>query len=417
MGGCIRCSLWFTKNPTHIYKLLIMARTFSQISTDAYAAYNSARQSMIDYSLDNSSSDNFNQGHYYMNWTFQALLEMWQATGDTSLFDDIKLVIDNLQSVTTTGPNGYQIWLTISDGYWQNTNPSNTNTYAPNGVHLYEAYGFRTVFQFLRIIHQSPILKAANLSWWQAALDWWTDNYWDKWEFYGAHYRRNAYMSSHGARIGLDLYIITNEQKYLDQFENVSFKGVPSGSTGAGNYIQKYFGPNAAVSGGTDFSDFDWINFNTVFTTGTTIDYDHADDIFQMMAIAREEGYYWDTQVSIFDGIALSYESDLNTSNLDLHFYMNQTGNDDNYSASQGPTHFGRFDANFESFLEDNLTNAKMISAGTPVREFPLGILLNNRKILDDGRPVYPENYTPFGITVPTLGFLEKGQTGLFINC
>ncbi|MGB5553076.1 MAG: hypothetical protein WBM83_00360, partial [Flavobacteriaceae bacterium] len=251
------------------------------------------------------------------------------------------------------------------------------------------------IFTLFRIIDQSPTLKKANSEWYQENLNWAIKNVWDRYENQGMQnfiYRENPYMTSHWGRIAMELYIITKQQKYLDVFENISYKGIPTPLQN-GQSIRNRFKTNSAKATALDFSP------NWTRTATETTDCGHFADIVTFISNAIENRMYWHTQMEyVVPGIISTYQDVVwdNRPNMTGSGFLDGTSDEELYAGygrtaiSQGAqVNFGRFDENFQELLEKYYTP----SADTFNKVMLAGILLNNRVILNNGKPAYPETY------------------------
>ena len=349
-----------------------------------------------------SSSDNpMDQNLYYAAWNYEGLMNAWQATGDASYWADLKGAIDLL----IANAHDINIGGTIYKGFpgLKNVdNPPTGNSY-PTGSTLWESYLFRHIWTTMRIIDQSPSFKASlPANWFDDTVTWLETNIWGRFTHNGYNstvYRENPYMQSHWTRIAMESYIVTGKQEYLDHFETTSFGSIPwnGGNTlypNGSNLVSRFI-TNSANANGIDAAP------NWASTPSGTTDAPHFSDLVSLVCIATENEMYWHTQTTLIPGMIVSYRDVVmeNTtfgsggSNMEGTFNINGTGSNTTAPVSQGAQlNLGRFEEAYQTLLEtqydvNNRTFNKALIAG---------ILLNNRKILNDGRPVYPENYTPY---------------------
>ncbi|MFH6602994.1 hypothetical protein ACEZ3G_05860 [Maribacter algicola] len=363
-------------------------KTVEQLTKEFNQAYTqeTGRKLLFAYAKDNYYNSKNGQGHYYMAWSFEGLLQAWQATGDPEFFDDLQQIINSLRS-SAKNLKG------ISKDFrgW----PAGDQYYKENGATLFDSYLWRFVFTFYRIIEQSPNLKKENLNWYEDNLNWAIKNIWDRYENQGIQYyiyRENPYMTSHWGRIAMELYLITSEPKYLITFENISYKGI-SGKAQNGQHILNRFKPNVGKKGALDFSP-NW----SLEATGTT-DGGHFSDVVSFITNAIENKMYWHTQKEwLLPGIISTYRDIVwdDKKNMMGTGYLNGTSDPSGYAQygrtpiSQGAQlNLGRFDENFQKLLEEHYTP----NANTFNKVLLAGILLNNRVILENGKPFYPEVY------------------------
>lgn len=353
-------------------------KTFAELKTeyDVVYAQNEGRSEMIQYSL----SDGDHQEYYYMNWNLTGVISAWQATGDISYFNDAKLVVDNTISKTKN--------ITINgETYLGWPEPGHST-----GFELWDSMYWKEVATFLRIIHQSPNFIGSQREWFDSVLAFTERNIWDRYEAKGSDGNLYSYKpgdTSHWARIAMELYIITGKQKYKTFFDNVSFNGCTCPETLKGSSFRSQLFNNTSVI--PTANNISWTWGQT--TSGEVPDVPHLAALVQFIALAAENGMYWNQGanqndiakwVSTFNNVVWTDNQPIKGS-----YYADGTGEKNNYPISQGvQAILGRFDSEFqvrmENYLLQDVFNRPMIA----------GLLLLNRKILDDGSPVYPENYT-----------------------
>ncbi len=351
------------------------------------------RLQMLNRSLNNQSEDRNGAGHYYMAYTLEGVIQAWQATGREDFLKDVQLVFDNLIASAKELPapaKGFQGWAVTAQD-------------APIGQPLYESYTWRHLCSFLRIMHQSPRLKKQHEAWFQKRLAWTEKNIWDKWASLGQdryQYRVNTYMTSHWARIAMELYLITEKDAYLQFFENVSFKGHPAIKN---NHLRNRLYDNVTVNPPAFNMYSNWE------TPSSPPDASHFADLVSFWTTAAENNMYWnqppfddDMQklISTYFKVVHLPEKDLTQKSMmgagfiDGTSDQNGIGPYDKASVSLG-THInlGRFDEAAQTIIETYFTPTANIFN----KPMLMGISLNNRKILTDGKPVYPENYSGTG--------------------
>ena len=352
-------------------------KTVAQLKTEFEIAYahSGGRSEMLQYSL----SDGSQQQYYYMNWNLTGAISAWQATGDIAYFNDAKQVVDNTISNTKNISINGESYLG-----WPEPNH-------PTGFELWDLMYWKEVATFLRIVHQSPSFIGSQRAWFDSVVAFTERNIWDRYVAKaedGNLYSYEPDGTSHSARIAMELYIITGKQKYKTFFENASFRGCACPETMKGNSIRdQIFDNNSVVPVANNIS---WTWGQT--TTGQVPDVPHMTAVVQFIALAAENDMYWnqgsnsddiEKWVSTFNNVVWTEDSPSKGS-----FYIDGSGRMDNYALSQGAQAIlGRFDSDFQVRMENNILdhvwNKSMIA----------GLLLLNRKILNDGAPVYPENY------------------------
>ena len=365
-------------------------KTFEELKTEFEIAYahSGGRSEMLRYSL----TDGSQQQYYYMNWNLTGAISAWQATGNIAYFNDAKQVVDNTISKTKTiNING--------ESYLGWPEPNHTN-----GFELWDSMYWKEVATLLRIMHQSPSFIGPHRTWFYSVLDFTEKNIWERYVAKGEDGNQYGYAAddtSHWARIAMELYVITGKQKYKTFFDNVSFKGCTCPETMKGHSIRDQIFDNNSVT--PTASNISWTWGKT--TSGEVPDAPHVSAVVQFIALAAENRMYWnqgsnsddiEKWVSTFDNVVWTDNSPAKGS-----FYIDGTGTKDSYALSVGAQAIlGRFDTDFQVRMENNILdhvwNKSMIA----------GLLLLNRKILNDGAPVYPENYNN-----PDIGETEEEET------
>lgn len=346
------------------------------------------------------------QEYYYGDFFFEANLKAWQATGDIKYFNRMKGWIDDMMRsaiVINEGSGaGCKGWLT--------TDIEKYGIYAKrSGQHLWEYYTWRHVAQLLRIIHQSPLFKkkteAIASNWYNNVLNFIEVNIWEKWHdfFPDVFYRNIAHIATHSMAISHELYIITNENRYKKAYEAISHKGMPNwdGSRNSFRNILE-LNPNtpSAYVWQWHWNKADGTNSVQPRMQDTT----HSDAIISNLLMLWEQGNHWTDddmlkftsawQNVIYEGIGVT----------DFSFWWNIDGTSPNDGFTpqkyigkrvpqfklqiQGWLLLGQFDATLQLNMENNVKDKQH-------KQPYSGFLAYNRKLLNDGRPVYPEFYYP----------------------
>jgi len=327
----------------------------------------------MDYALSGGNS----QEYYYLAWQLDGVIQIWQATGENKYLDDALMIIETCISQATDVRSGqYKGW-SVTD--------LNNNDYSNNGIALYESYLFRYVTSLLRIMHQSPNLRSTGnyQERYDSILSFTKTNIWEKWytksNDHKDLYRVNTHMASHWARIGMELYLITGEAVYKEVFDNISFKGLPN-YQGASLRGRIYTNPE-------DQSAYAW---SQSWTSSKVQDTSHGADIVSFWTTAYENDMYW-TKEDI-DALVSTLYNVVWTNDDPLMYTANVDGSGGSNEWDAGFHNFitlGRFDEKLQVRLESYFTTQSVRYKTTEA--FGIGAL--NRKILDDGRPVYPEEY------------------------
>jgi hypothetical protein len=204
-------------------------------------------------------------------------------------------------------------------------------------------------------------------------------NIWDKWYLKNSDhseiYRVNTHMASHWARIGMELFIITADPKYQAVFENISFKGIAK----YGSSLRDQLEINPSVP-----SAYSW---HSDWNGSSVQDTSHAGAIMSFISTARNNGMYW-TETDV-DRFASTFNDVLwvsTTHPISFKEYVDGSGGSIPYHSLDfvGWAQLGRHDQG----LQDKL--AKYSVAG-----WFSAVIALNQQILEDGRPVYPEQYAP----------------------
>ncbi|WP_262494238.1 Ig-like domain-containing protein [Maribacter sedimenticola] len=319
-----------------------------------------------------SESANENQEYYFLAYYLDAHISMWQATGEYKYLDNaLKLIENTINDAQPLNIKGKQFL------GWP-TNPNHPEASA-KGYPLWESFMFRFVSSLLRVMHKSPNLRSdSNIQKrYETILNFTIENIWNKWEHDGIHnmYRINTHMSSHWARIGMDLYLITGESKYKLVFDNISHGTMIGWPSNLKNQIKT----NSEIS-----SALVW---NQNWTNAAIQDTSHAGAIVSFWVAAYENSMYWDK--NHIDGLISTLKNVIWTKSMGDRFTKNVdgTGGYDYYGRLHEWLHLGRFDSEIQQQIKENYTGANLTYYGIQ----PLGIAALNAKILLDGAPVYPE--------------------------
>jgi len=247
----------------------------------------SSQQTLINGYADSDGAD---QEHYYLAWPYSGILSAYRAKGRAvdlhRIFDIPMRMIDNSVQLNTRrewGSNRFQGWPATKTG--------NVNVY---GQGLWESYIWRYVATMLRLTKDKAFLAQDNGALagttyqdsWNTIFNFIETNIWEKWYTYASNgepvFRVNTHMSSHWARLGIEMYTLTGEQKYLTHFQQISFFGMPSTSN--------YSGSNLRAQFSVDNGAYEW----GVGWGGTPMqDGSHAADMISFFVESYELGAYW----------------------------------------------------------------------------------------------------------------------------
>ena len=182
----------------------------------------------------------------------------------------------------------------------------------------------------------------------------------------------------------MELYLITGDTQYKTFLDNATHLGCACPETHKGNSFQD-------VLLFTTTNNLPTINIDNNWVAGVgVIDVSHAAAVVNFYLIAYEQGFEWATWeilnrfVNTFNELIYEGNPVQNRLNLDGTGALETTG------LSIGAQNvLGRYNYEFEVFLEDDTAD---IGFNDMQR---LGIMMKNKRILDDGKPLYPENYAP----------------------
>ncbi|MEE9361043.1 MAG: DNRLRE domain-containing protein [Cellulophaga sp.] len=341
--------------------------------------FNDAWNKEYSHAVAQSESKNRNQEYYHLAYPLDGLIQIWQATGDNNYLDLALDLIENTidDAKPMSGDNsGYLGW---------SANSSISAVFAEEGVPLWESYMYKHVATLLRIMHQSPNLRATKTYQlrYEIILDFVKIHIWEKWyqsddnsTVLSNIYRNRTHMASHWARIGMELYIITGKTEYKDVFENISFKGMEA--WGTKSLRSRIYNIGNAYS------------WNQEWSKSTTQDTSHGSDMISFWVTAYENDMYWD--INDMNALIFTLDNHIWSSNSPLKFTANVDGSGGS-SAADAAFHsylsLGRFNEALQQRIR-NYCNTSTVKQNTAEA---MAIAALNRRILDDGAPIYPENY------------------------
>ena len=319
----------------------------------------------VDYAdaLSKAKTANVGQEYYFLAYYVDGLIKMWQASGDNSYLDEaLKLINLTIDDAVNVG-NGYLGW------------PNNDN----NGYALWDSYYWRYVATLTRIMHQSPNLRATGnyQKQYEELLAFSEKNIWERYEVQGLNnfYRINTHMSTHWARIGMELYIITGKEKYKTVFDNISFGTMVGRPSNLRNQLQS----NSKVSSAVTWSQR-W-DINSIQDT------DHAGAIVSFIVTAYENDMYWNE--ADINSLKSTLKNVIWKKEYGSNFMSNVdgTGEFDLHGRIHEWLILGSYDSEIQNRIKNDYTGKNLTYYGIQ----PLGIAALNAKILEDGHPVYPE--------------------------
>tara|TARA_R110002051_G_scaffold324422_3_gene421565 strand:+ start:1742 stop:3205 length:1464 start_codon:yes stop_codon:yes gene_type:complete len=319
----------------------------------------------VDYAdaLSKAKTANVGQEYYFLAYYVDGLIKMWQASGDNSYLDEaLKLINLTIDDAVNVG-NGYLGW------------PNNDN----NGYALWDSYYWRYVATLTRIMHQSPNLRATGnyQQQYENLLAFSEKNIWERYEAQGLNnfYRINTHMTTHWARIGMELYIITGKEKYKTVFDNISFGTMVGRPSNLRNQLQS----NNKVSSAVTWSQR-W-DINSIQDT------DHAGAIVSFIVTAYENDMYWNE--ADINSLKSTLKNVIWKKEYGSNFMSNVdgTGEFDLHGRIHEWLILGSYDSEIQNRIKNDYTGKNLTYYGIQ----PLGIAALNAKILEDGHPVYPE--------------------------
>lgn len=302
---------------------------------------------------------------YNLAYYIDANTSMFQATGKTDYLDRAFFYIDNMIGsaiISKKLPNSQ-----YKDSYmgWANTTAP---SYKNDGKEypLFESFCWRYVTYLLRILKGSPsILQIdAYKEKYEKVLTFTQTNIYEKWLVRGRSnlYRSNTHMFSHWARISLDLWEITGDEKYRAPFEEFNKrmrKQIQVGRIKGGSYIYWNSPWDKSKRSPQDVGHGNAVVSTIVEMYELGIGYNKRDierliNMFNLV-VWPEQGKF----ANYFDG----------------------SGNGKGWF-TDGLIKLGRYDANLQKRIETH-------DRGRSAQFFGNGAL--NACILLNGKPVYPE--------------------------
>lgn len=339
-----------TKNEQDLSDLKTVAE-FKANFDDYWASKEKARYIAI--------SESGNGGDIYYFDGLQALIAIFQATGDSKYLDDALELIMNL--ISTAKPSNT---LDLNGGHNDNylswvsdSRTSVTKQGLPNGgqASLHETRGFQHVAKLLWVMYESPNLLANGYQAdYDTILDFIEIHIWDKW------FTRNDAIafssavdkSSAWAKIGFYLHKVSGKSKYRSMFDRFN---TDMNYASASRSMREILEPNTANS-----SAYQWPRLwsGAYIEGGSVTDLDHANRAVSFLIDANEFNDFWtDSDMTKL----------VNTWNVfwpsgDGAFmkkFIDGTGGDHSGYVEPGWIKLGRFDVALQARLEDrSLHNA-----------------------------------------------------------
>ena len=313
--------------------------------------------------LRRAKSGNVGQEYYFLAYYVDGLIKIWQATGDNSYLDKALDLINITVNDAINVGGGYKGW------------PNNEN----NGYALWDSYYWRYVATLVRIMHQSPILRSTKdyQNQYEKLLAFSEKNIWERYEKKGLNqfYRINTHMSSHWARIGMELYLITGKSKYKTVFDNISYGKMVNRPSN----LRNHFKSNKQAP-----SAYTW---SQRWDISLIQDTDHAGAIVSFITNAYENNMYWNK--SDIDALLSTLNNVIWKKQYGSNFKENVdgTGDYDLHGRIHEWLNLGKYDQELQNRIKSSYIGKNLTYYGVQ----PLGIAALNARILEDGKPIYPE--------------------------
>ena len=364
-----------------------------------------------------SSNDMCGQEIYYSGWAASWLLNAFRKSGDVKHLNeliDFHYIYLAKSSTVNVGGTNYVGWPTF--------NPANSTEH-PYGIPLFETYFYRYHTTALRIIKDDATLLATNhgqpgsVTWpgttyqdiYDDILDFLETDLYGKFKAggWGNLYRSLIHMTSHWARITMELYEITGTQEYLDVYNNMVKDGFPSGVGLPATRVGENFIDMGYYSGTNYLFDMDMDN--NQFAVQDT---DHSLDTVQFMIEAywlntlSSTEYHYDS--TIIEGLKetmlnLLYVSPL-ANGRDTEQNIDGTGGFRNSASISGWYLLAGWEPEVSTFINSELTDRTDMdpSHTTYRRSDMIGNLVMGLAIQEGS------NHYPLSNNVPVTGLVER---------
>ncbi len=322
-------------------------KTVAQFKNDFDESWESIEKARyLELSLSGNGGD-----IYYLDG-MQALVAIFQATGDTKYVDDAIELTKNLIS-TAKPSNTLELNGDHNDNYlsWvSDSRTSITGQGLSNGgqASLHETRGFQHVAKFLWVMHESPNLRANGYqSDYQTILDFMETHIWDKW------FSRNdaeafssaVDKSSAWAKIGFYLHKATGKPKYRVMFDRFN---TDMNYVTASRSMREILEPNTANS-----SAYQWPRlWSGAYYEGSSVsDLNHANRAVSILVDANEFNDFWtdDDMTKLVNTWNVFWPSGDGSI---MKKYIDGTGGDAAGYVEPGWIKLGRFDTALQARLE-----------------------------------------------------------------
>ena len=307
------------------------------------------------------SNSNDSWQWYSLAWAVNANQTMFEATNETKYLDRALLyinnVIDSAKLSSTFSASQFQ------DSYLGWVSKSSPDT-TENGKEypLFETFLWRYVTSLLRnmkannCVYNDPTYRAQ----YDSILAFTEKNIYEKWTSSargGANtnvYRVNAHMTSHWARMCLNLFLITGKQVYFNVFDNFN-NHLPNYQMNDSSQasMRKQIRQNPANSSAY------WWNANWGDTSLPGQDVPHGTAVIGFMVEAHDLGYEWNT--ADINGLINLYTKVVWPAENTCSFYVDGSGIWDGWF-NDGWMTLGRYDTVLQKRLEAHVAGNGQIT-------------------------------------------------------
>ena len=295
-----------------------------------------------------SLSKGMNQEYYFLSYYIDGLVSIWQATEDNKYLDEVLLLINNtladVKAFKTGVFVGYEGWPTNNKYNW--------------GHALWDSYYWRNVVTLMRVMHEweDEITKVKYKEDFDTLLKFTKKNIWDRYNTNQKDfvYRVNTHMASHWARIGMEMFLITGENKYKTIFNNISF-GTMIGKPAKANIRNQFFKNLKQANGIAWYMDFDNSN-------GVIQDTEHAGAVVSFIINAYENGMYWtenDITALLYTAKNVVWTEDQVDDRIWSTEFVDGSGKIVSHRFKNEWMKLGRFDRDFQDKIKRHAVNYK----------------------------------------------------------
>ncbi len=358
-------------------------KTVAQFKTDFDIYWESTeRARFIERSLSGNGGD-----IYYFDG-MQALVAIFQATGDKKYVDDAIELTKNL--IATAKPSNT---LNLNGGHndsylsWvSDSRTSVTGQGLPNGgqASLHETRGFQHVAKFLWVLHESPNLRANGYQAdYQMILNFVETHIWEKWFSRDSAIAFSSAVdkSSAWAKIGFYLHKVTGKSKYRLMFDRFN---TDMNYVSASRSMREILEPNTANS-----SAYQWPRLwsGNYYEGASVSDLNHANRAVNLLVDANEFDDFWTDidMTKLLNTWTVFWPSG---DGAVMKKFIDGTGGDAAGYVEPGWIKLGRFDTALQGRLEDRSLHNAVYNAVVCLNHAELAY---NRAYME-GSLKYPEN-------------------------